>query len=166
MDPPSISIQNRRDPCTWRLEFMSPKALHFILEEMLAWAPAPVLARHRYGCRVLDRLRVTTRFFKTLKLKPSQNFFCTMKPQLSVFLPGQRFELQLKWSPQHLARNPTHPQPNLATETPIFTNMKYIYICIYIRLYMYMSYLNHDNILYIYIIYLYVCTYTCNKHSI
>lgn len=31
---------------------------------------------------------------------------------------------------------------------------------------MYMSYLNHDNILYIYIIYLYVCTYTCNKHSI
>lgn len=77
------TIQNRRDPWTWRLEFMSPKALHFVLEEMLAWAPAPVLARHRYGCRVLDRFRVT-RFFKTLKLKPSQNFFCTMKPQLAT----------------------------------------------------------------------------------
>eukprot|EP00435_Cladocopium_sp_Y103_P066883 s125_g29.t1 len=38
------------------LEFMAPKDLHFVLEEMLAWAPAPVLARHRYGCRVLERI--------------------------------------------------------------------------------------------------------------
>ena len=52
------TIENRMDPwIAWRLEFMAPKALHFILEELLAWAPAPVLARHRYGCRVLDRLR-------------------------------------------------------------------------------------------------------------
>jgi hypothetical protein len=36
---------------------MAPKALHFVLDELLAWAPAPVLARHRYGCRVLDRFR-------------------------------------------------------------------------------------------------------------
>ena len=34
---------------------MPAKSLHFVLEEMLAWAPAPVLARHRYGCRVLER---------------------------------------------------------------------------------------------------------------
>ena len=118
------TIQNRRDPWTWRLEFMSPKALHFVLEEMLAWAPAPVLARHRYGCRVLDRLRVTTRFFKTLKLKPSQNFFCTMKPQLSVF-----FAWATLWSAAQMVattsrKKPTHPQPNLATETSTFTNMK------------------------------------------
>lgn len=33
---------------------MAPKSLQFVLEEMLQWAPAPVLARHRYGCRVLD----------------------------------------------------------------------------------------------------------------
>mmetsp|Transcript_22445 Transcript_22445/g.49156 ORF Transcript_22445/g.49156 Transcript_22445/m.49156 type:complete len:401 (-) Transcript_22445:63-1265(-) len=38
------------------LEFMAPKALHFVLDELLAWAPAPVLARHRYGCRVLERI--------------------------------------------------------------------------------------------------------------
>ncbi|CAK9095880.1 Pumilio homolog 1 (APUM-1) (AtPUM1) [Durusdinium trenchii] len=38
------------------LEFMPAKSLHFVLEEMLAWAPAPVLARHRYGCRVLERI--------------------------------------------------------------------------------------------------------------
>ena len=66
MDPPSRIVEIH--PWTWRLEFMSPKALHFVLEEMLAWAPARVLARHRYGCRVLDRLRVTTRFFKTLTI--------------------------------------------------------------------------------------------------
>ena len=36
---------------------MAPKALHFVLDELLAWAPAPVLARHRYGCGVLDRFR-------------------------------------------------------------------------------------------------------------
>ena len=35
---------------------MAPKSLHFVLDEMLAWAPAPVLARHRYGCRVLERI--------------------------------------------------------------------------------------------------------------
>ena len=36
---------------------MAPKALHFVLEELRAWAPASVLARHHYGCRVLDRFR-------------------------------------------------------------------------------------------------------------
>lgn len=34
---------------------MAPKSLHFVLEELMAWAPGPVLARHRYGCRVLER---------------------------------------------------------------------------------------------------------------
>ena len=158
MDPPSISIQNRRDPCTWRLEFMSPKALHFVLEEMLAWAPAPVLARHRYGCRVLDRLRVTTRFFKTLKLKPSQNFFCTMKPQLSVF-----FAWATLWIAAQMVATTSRKKPNPSTTEPGNRNSHIyeyeVYICIYIRLYMYMSYLNHDNILYIYIYYILVCMY-------
>ena len=116
------TIQNRRDPWTWRLEFMSPKALHFVLEEMLAWAPAPVLARHRYGCRVLDRLRVTTRFFKTLKLKPSQNFFCTMKPQLSVFFCLGN-ALKCSSNGRHNISQETNPSTT-EPETSTFTNMK------------------------------------------
>jgi len=49
------------------LEFMAPKSLQFVLEEMLQWAPAPVLARHRYGCRVLERI---LEHFSEASLKP------------------------------------------------------------------------------------------------
>ena len=72
LDVLAVELQLFMHPCRidpwircipWRLEYMAPKALYFVLEEMLAWAPAPVLARHRYGCRILDRLRATPRFF-------------------------------------------------------------------------------------------------------
>ena len=66
---------------------MAPKALHFVLEEMLAWAPAPVLARHRYGCRVLDRPRATPHFFFRFKLQ-SRFFFAPFYHNYLIFCLG------------------------------------------------------------------------------
>ena len=99
---------------------------------MLAWAPAPVLARHRYGCRVVDRLRVRCDgwipllpidmgdgfrtkneeqvgsswiYIRSKSQTIPNHFFAPFDQNYLNFLPGLRFDLQLKQSPQHLARN-------------------------------------------------------------
>ena len=148
---------------------MSPKALHFVLEEMLAWAPAPVLARHRYGCRVLDRLRVRCDgwipllpidmgdgfrtkneeqvgsswiYIRSKSQTIPNHFFAPFDQNYLNFLPGLRFGLQLKQSPQHLARNQAIHEPG-SRQSHIYENGRYVYIyiyeyiCIYIYTYHY-----------------------------
>lgn len=38
------------------IELMRPSAVHFIVPELRKWGTPSALARHRYGCRVLERL--------------------------------------------------------------------------------------------------------------
>eukprot|EP00931_Biecheleriopsis_adriatica_P012475 TRINITY_DN11362_c0_g1_i1.p1 TRINITY_DN11362_c0_g1~~TRINITY_DN11362_c0_g1_i1.p1 ORF type:complete len:392 (+),score=92.85 TRINITY_DN11362_c0_g1_i1:84-1259(+) len=38
------------------IELMRPTSVHFVLIELQAWGRPAALARHRYGCRVLERL--------------------------------------------------------------------------------------------------------------
>lgn len=38
------------------IELMRPSAVHFIVPELRRWGKPSALARHRYGCRVLERL--------------------------------------------------------------------------------------------------------------
>ena len=150
---------------------MSPKALHFVLEEMLAWAPAPVLARHRYGCRVLDRLRVRCDgwipllpidmgdgfrtkneeqvgsswiYIRSKSQTIPNHFFAPFDQNYLNFLPGLRFDLQLKQSPQHLARNQAIHNWTWQQAIPHLRKWTvcvyiYMYICIYIYVYIHIS---------------------------
>lgn len=38
------------------IELMRPSAMRFVLTELRQWGPPAALARHRYGCRVLERI--------------------------------------------------------------------------------------------------------------